>query len=584
LNILENLLRVRVLKNAILVKEYGFQEKEVAVLKFLTKNFVNGNNNGIPITEIFSDVLSAKSLTEKLNEIQVIKELAKKGYIEVGASTFFPFEVKSDKADQPTLEMLHSSVTLSNKFLFLLEGKKEQEVSTEPYENGFEYVENKFKKLLLYLEREDLETIENDAKEIDRNIEERVQKTKVNLPLKDIFEKNKFDFSEELVFLAVLSEEYSYFPTGRNLRSIDNLIELISLKNYEKFKNRSLFRDKSKLMKSRLFDIETSIHYVNDQKSFSNEELFVTEKTLKEIEGDEVSEEEDEENYSLLEKLVEEGELFELVKPKEGLDQVILPDTTKNTLDTIVKQLDKKVINRLKKWGIRDRDKGVDARIIFHGVPGTGKTMTAVALAKTLEKELLHFDCSKVLSMYVGESEKNVRNIFDSYKNIVKETGIEPVLFLNEADQFLTSRSTDTSSSVSQMYNQMQNIFLEQIEKFDGVLIATTNILENLDKAFSRRFNYKVEFKIPNEAQRLSIWKKHIPQNAPYEKEFNIEELAKFKLTGGQIDLIVKNTAFHVAIQKRPIFKLENFKREIEREIKSSFDSQKVMGFLGSNH
>ena len=183
--------------------------------------------------------------------------------------------------------------------------------------------------------------------------------------------------------------------------------------------------------------------------------------------------------------------------------------------------------------------------------------------------------------MYVGESEKNVRNIFDTYKDLAKNSGLEPILFLNEADQFLSARSTDTGSSISQMYNQMQNIFLEQIENFEGVLVATTNMLDNLDKAFSRRFNYKVEFKPPLKAERVEIWKKHIPQNANYEKDFTIETLAEFKLTGGQIDLIVKNTAFKVATQNRPIFKISDFLAEIELEKNTNFENDRIMGFLG---
>ena len=90
------------------------------------------------------------------------------------------------------------------------------------------------------------------------------------------------------------------------------------------------------------------------------------------------------------------------------------------------------------------------------------------------------------------------RNIFDKYNEIKEQTKTEPILLLNEADQFLSSRSSGTGSSADKMHNQMQNIFLEQIERFDGILIATTNLLENLDKAFSRRFNYKIEFVKPN--------------------------------------------------------------------------------------
>ena len=90
------------------------------------------------------------------------------------------------------------------------------------------------------------------------------------------------------------------------------------------------------------------------------------------------------------------------------------------------------------------------------------------------------------------------------------------------------------------MHNQMQNIFLEQIERFDGILIATTNLFENLDKAFSRRFNYKIEFVKPNHEQRVELWKKLIPAALPLENGFDFEKIAKHELTGGQIELVIK--------------------------------------------
>ena len=182
--------------------------------------------------------------------------------------------------------------------------------------------------------------------------------------------------------------------------------------------------------------------------------------------------------------------------------------------------------------------------------------------------------------MYVGESEKNVRKIFDTFYELSEKTKSDPILLLNEADQFLGARSSGNITGSDQMHNQMQNIFLEQIENFRGMLIATTNLLENIDKAFSRRFNYKIEFKKPNRAQRGQLWKLMLPENAPYEEDFNIEELATYSLTGGQINLIIKNTAYKVAVKKEALFTLHDFKEEILREKDANFDGEKSMGFL----
>ena len=125
----------------------------------------------------------------------------------------------------------------------------------------------------------------------------------------------------------------------------------------------------------------------------------------------------------------------------------------------------------------------------------------------------------------------------------------------------------------------MQNIFLEQIEKFEGILIATTNLLGNIDKAFSRRFNHKIEFKKPGRKQRLRLWQFMLPENADFEEGFDINELSKYDLTGGQINLIIKNTAYKVAVRDESVFAMKDFIDEVSKELGSSFDGAKSMGF-----
>ena len=130
------------------------------------------------------------------------------------------------------------------------------------------------------------------------------------------------------------------------------------------------------------------------------------------------------------------------------------------------------------------------------------------------------------------------------------------------------------------VYNQMQNIFLDQIEKFEGVLIATTNLLKNIDTAFSRRFDYKIEFKKPTPSERLAIWRKILPENASFEENFSVEKLAEFELSGAQIVMTMKNTALKVAVKDDGIFTFEDFANEIKREISSNFDTDKKVGLL----
>ena len=149
---------------------------------------------------------------------------------------------------------------------------------------------------------------------------------------------------------------------------------------------------------------------------------------------------------------------------------------------------------------------------------------------------------------------------------------------LNEADQLLAGRSESLQSSVDKMHNQMQNIFLEQFEQFEGILVATTNFIHIIDEAFSRRFDFKIELKRPTFDQRLKIWEKLLPKNAPMEAIDN-HKLAEFDLSGGQIQLVIKNCAYKVAIDKKGIFTMRTFLEEIDKELKGNFGEAVKMGF-----
>jgi SpoVK/Ycf46/Vps4 family AAA+-type ATPase len=354
---------------------------------------------------------------------------------------------------------------------------------------------------------------------------------------------------------------------------MNSLIDLISLDEYERIKNRSLLEDGSNLLNEGIIDYEEMLNpFGGISRAF-----YIVDELLQSI----IHPQKNKKVRRLkLNSLIEEQDIFELIEPETSLDDVVLANDTKETLENLMKQVDKEVVARLVQWGIKDKKSGIDARIIFYGHAGTGKTMTAYSLAKSLKRQVLAFDCSKILSMYVGESEKNVRKIFDTFYDLCEKTKSEPILLLNEADQFLGARSSGVISGADQMHNQMQNIFLEQIENFRGMLIATTNLLENIDKAFSRRFNYKIEFKKPDEAQRVELWKKMLPIDAPYDKKFTLEELASYSLTGGQINLVIKNTAYKVAVLDEPLFTIDDFINEIKKEKDANFDSEKSMGFL----
>ncbi|HFU76808.1 MAG TPA: ATP-binding protein, partial [Arcobacter sp.] len=344
--------------------------------------------------------------------------------------------------------------------------------------------------------------------------------------------------------------------------------------DYEKIKYRSLLEESGNLISNGLIDYDEMLTPFGG----INRNFYIPESILYKISHP--NKKEKRKQKMRLDMLIAEQDMFELIEPIKTLDQIVLNPKTKKTIDSVLQQVDKNVVNRLKAWGVKDKKKGIDARVIFYGHAGTGKTVTALAIAKALKKQVVSFDCSKILSMYVGESEKNVRKIFDSYKELAQKARTEPVLLLNEADQFLSNRVTGNSSGSEKMHNQMQNIFLEQIERFEGILIATTNLLESIDKAFSRRFNYKIEFTRPDIKQREKLWKLALPEALPLSQNFDINRLAKYELSGGQIEMMVKNTAYKIAIEEEPCFTTESFIEEIEKEKKNNFDKETKVGFF----
>jgi AAA+ superfamily predicted ATPase len=133
--------------------------------------------------------------------------------------------------------------------------------------------------------------------------------------------------------------------------------------------------------------------------------------------------------------------------------------------------------------------------ILFHGEPGTGKTELVMQLARETGRKVYRVDISQAKSLWYGESEKMVKRIFTDYKNLVKECDRVPVLLFNEADAIFSSRRMLRASSVSQTENTIQNILLEELERFEGIMMATTNCTGNFDAAFDRRFLFKVGFR-----------------------------------------------------------------------------------------
>jgi len=549
---------------------------EAKLLQYLSLKYVSGQDD-VLVIELLQDLYKTKEY-EHLNHLKEVKNLLELGWLH--QQSFTPLKI----SEVTPLELLNTAVGLTPAFLKLLQdGTLDLDLpDVKAYADHLEYLQDQFFRIELYqkmsLIRQNvhehslgIDRLQNKLKLLEKRIEERVAQTEENLVLDKFFKQKKMSNYEQVIFIALLREEYS--ASDSSLREMNTLIDLISIDEYERIKNRSLLEDGSNLLSGGIIDYEEMLNpFGGISRSF-----YIVDDVLQSIIHPQKSKKV---TRLKLGALIEEQDIFELIDSETSLDDVVLNKKTQETLENLMRQVDKEVIQRLVKWGIKDKKSGIDARIIFYGAAGTGKTMTAYSLAKSLKRQVLAFDCSKILSMYVGESEKNVRKIFDTFYELSEKTKTEPILLLNEADQFLGARSSGNITGSDQMHNQMQNIFLEQIENFRGMLIATTNLLENIDKAFSRRFNYKIEFKKPDKAQRELLWQKMLPQDAPYEDGFDFKELASYSLTGGQINLIVKNTAYKVAVRENPVFRLEDFIDEINREKDANFDGEKSMGFL----
>ena len=194
-----------------------------------------------------------------------------------------------------------------------------------------------------------------------------------------------------------------------------------------------------------------------------------------------------------------------------------------------------KIQERMKEKGFR-----YGFACLFYGSPGTGKTETVYQLAKKTGRNIMVVDVPQLKSMWVGQSEKNVKALFDRYREQVSKAKLTPILLFNEADAIIGKRKNGAENAVDKMENSLQNIILQEMEQLDGIMIATTNLQQNMDKAFERRFLYKIKFDKPTEEARASIWHSMIPDLS----ELDIHTLAsKYDFSGGQIENIARHYA-----------------------------------------
>jgi SpoVK/Ycf46/Vps4 family AAA+-type ATPase len=250
-----------------------------------------------------------------------------------------------------------------------------------------------------------------------------------------------------------------------------------------------------------------------------------------------------------------------LLTTKMEWDDLVLSPSTRLQFDEIEAWLMYHEV-LMKKWGMEKRLRP-GYKALFHGPPGTGKTLTATLIGKRTGKDVYGIDLSKVISKYIGETEKNLSNIFDRAENK------DWILFFDEADALFGKR-TNVSSAHDRYANQEVSYLLQRIESYDGLVILASNLKNNVDDAFLRRFQSIIHFPIPRPEERLALWQNGFSYKCKLEDKIDLKEIAKkYELSGGSIinviqygSLIALRKGTHVVMSKDII---EGIQREYQK-------------------
>lgn len=210
---------------------------------------------------------------------------------------------------------------------------------------------------------------------------------------------------------------------------------------------------------------------------------------------------------------------------------------------------------------------------LFYGAPGVGKTETVLQLARKTGRNIIQVNVEQIKSMWVGESEKNIKALFDDYRNQVESQSLAPILLFNEADAVIGTRLKGAERATDKMENSLQNIILQEMERIDGILIATTNLVQNFDKAFERRFLYKVKFNAPSIQTRRHIWQSIMPEIS----EESASWLAShYNLSGGQIENVARRYAINTILYGPPTEELPTLCKCSENESKETYGISQI--------
>lgn len=246
------------------------------------------------------------------------------------------------------------------------------------------------------------------------------------------------------------------------------------------------------------------------------------------------------------------------IETKRNWDDLVLAPETLAEVNEILDwiRLEKLV---MEDWGLGEKMMP-GYRCLFYGPPGTGKTFCTTLLGKVSNREVYRIDLSMVVSKYIGETEKNLKNVFD------KAQSRDWILFFDEADALFGKR-TEISDSKDRFANQEVSYLLQRVENFDGVVILATNNRENLDQAFTRRFQSVTHFPMPSPAERLLLWQTALPTACELAEDVDLNSIAhKYEVSGGNIMNVVRNCALRAARRGDSTLYAEDFREGVRKE------------------
>ena len=263
----------------------------------------------------------------------------------------------------------------------------------------------------------------------------------------------------------------------------------------------------------------------------------------------------------------------ETIVPRRTFDEVVLPPATRRTLDTALAQVTQHdlIFNR---WGLGERHPtGLALAFNFAGPPGTGKTICAEAIAHSLGRRLLLVRYAELESLWMGETPKNIAAIFRTARDE------KAVLLFDEADAIASRRSTSMDNGYQRESNTVVSVLLQELERYNGVVIFATNLAANFDPAFERRIRTHVLFEMPGETEREQIWRVQLhPVRTPVADDVDFQALARrYEVSGGDIRNAVLKAALAAAAEPGP----DSTKRIHQRHFEAGMDdvvaAKKVM-------